>query len=200
MTKIQFIIKLRQCLSEIPKDEVEERIGFYCEMIEDRMEEGLTEQEAVASIGEVEDIARQIIADTCLSKPVKKKRELKAWQLILMSFGAVICFPLALALCAVVLSLYVAFWSVIASIYSLFTSFILAAVTCLFTGIGFLLSGNVVNFFAFIGAAFVYAGISVFAFYGGMFCAKGAVRLVNKFALWIKGIFAKRSGYNEEKN
>ncbi len=42
MTKQEFIAELRKGLSGLPKKELEERLTFYSEMIDDRMEEGLT--------------------------------------------------------------------------------------------------------------------------------------------------------------
>ena len=53
MTKLQFLLALHDKLTGLPRDEVEERLNFYSEMIEDRMEDGLSEEEAVAAIGSV---------------------------------------------------------------------------------------------------------------------------------------------------
>lgn len=39
MTKLQFLMALHEKLSGLPREE--ERLSFYSEMIEDRMEEGL---------------------------------------------------------------------------------------------------------------------------------------------------------------
>jgi uncharacterized membrane protein len=41
MTKLQFLMALHEKMSGLPREEVEERLEFYSEMIEDRMEEGL---------------------------------------------------------------------------------------------------------------------------------------------------------------
>ena len=49
MNKQEFLVQLRNALSGLPKDDIEERIEFYSEMIEDRIEEGLSEEEAIAS-------------------------------------------------------------------------------------------------------------------------------------------------------
>ena len=54
MNKRDFIESLRAKLLGLPKQEVEERLAFYGEMIEDRKEEGLTEEQAVAAIGSVD--------------------------------------------------------------------------------------------------------------------------------------------------
>ena len=54
MNKQAFLERLRKALSGLPPKEQEERITFYSEMIDDRMEEGLSEEEeAVASIGTI---------------------------------------------------------------------------------------------------------------------------------------------------
>ena len=46
MTKLSFLFSLREKLSALPTEEAEERLRSYSEMIEDRMEEGLSEEEA----------------------------------------------------------------------------------------------------------------------------------------------------------
>ena len=48
MKKQEFITKLEEKLSRLPKKEVEERLNFYSEIIEDKIEDGLTEEQAVA--------------------------------------------------------------------------------------------------------------------------------------------------------
>ena len=51
MNKQEFIVALCDRLVGLPEQEVEDRIGFYCEMIDDRIEDGLSEEDAVAAIG-----------------------------------------------------------------------------------------------------------------------------------------------------
>lgn len=63
MTKLKFLLTLHEKLSGLPLEEVEERLAFYSEMIEDRMEEGLPEEEAVAAAGDIDAIAAQIAAE-----------------------------------------------------------------------------------------------------------------------------------------
>ena len=50
MNKRDFLIRLRQELSGLPQDDVEERLAFYAEMIDDRMEDGLEETEAMPQV------------------------------------------------------------------------------------------------------------------------------------------------------
>ena len=48
MDKFDFLLKLEDALSGLPKEEICERISFYSEMIDDKIEDGKTEQQAVA--------------------------------------------------------------------------------------------------------------------------------------------------------
>ena len=73
MTKQEFLTSLREGLRGLPPADIEERIAFYDEMIDDRMEEGLTEEEALAELGSVESVIAQITAETPLVKLVKEK-------------------------------------------------------------------------------------------------------------------------------
>ena len=84
MRKQEFMDQLQKKLSDLPEDEVAERLGFYGEMIDDRMEEGLSEEEAVAASGSADESAAQIIEDVPFAKiakeKLKPKRRLNAWR------------------------------------------------------------------------------------------------------------------------
>ena len=71
MNKTEFLVELREKLSGIPQNEVSDRLVFYGEMIDDRVEDGLTEEEAIAEIGTVEEIASQILSEVPVTEPVK---------------------------------------------------------------------------------------------------------------------------------
>jgi len=62
MRKAEFLNELEAGLVGLPKEDVEERLAFYSEMIDDRMEEGLTEEAPVAAAGPVDDIVSQILS------------------------------------------------------------------------------------------------------------------------------------------
>ena len=64
MTKSIFLITLREKLAGLPKEDVDERISFYEEMINDRMDEGKSEEEAVADIGSVDEFIYEIERST----------------------------------------------------------------------------------------------------------------------------------------
>lgn len=92
MTKLKFLLSLHDRLSGLPKNDVEERLSFFSEMIEDRMEEGLSEEEAVSAVGTVDQIAAQIVADIALAGNAKEKtKPHRAWEIVFLALG--FCFP-----------------------------------------------------------------------------------------------------------
>ena len=111
MTKIEFILALKERLGGLPNGEILDRLTFYTEMIEDRIEDGLTEEEAVADIGSVDEIAAQITSEISLFKlakeKIKPKRKLKGWEIALIALGSPIWVALIVSAFAVIISLSV---------------------------------------------------------------------------------------------
>ena len=73
MLKQEFLNALREGLNGLPQADIEERITFYGEMIDDRIEEGRSEEEAVKEIGTVEAVVQQIVEETPLTRIGKEK-------------------------------------------------------------------------------------------------------------------------------
>ncbi|MBR6760852.1 MAG: DUF1700 domain-containing protein [Oscillospiraceae bacterium] len=196
MHKQEFLLQLRKKLSGLPQDDMEERLTFYSEMIEDRMEEGLSEEEAVLAVGSVDEIVAQVVADMPLAKiakeRIKPKRRLKAWEIVLLALGSPIWLSLAIAAAAVILSLYVSLWSVIISLWAVWGSLIGCALGSAAAGIVMVCNGNALAGTAVIGGGIVCAGLLVFLFFGCKAATKGILMLTKKFALWIKNCFMKK--------
>ena len=60
MTRREFLNELYRRLGKMSREEAEQYLTYYAEMLADRMEEGMTEEEAVASMEDVETIAARI--------------------------------------------------------------------------------------------------------------------------------------------
>ena len=196
MHKTVFISELSEKLSFLSVQEREERLHFYAEMIDDRMEEGLSEEEAVAAVGSAEEIARQIVADTPLSKiateRIKPKRKLKGWEIVLLALGSPIWLSLGIAAVAVVFSVYVSLWSVIISLWAVFGSLIACSFGGLAGGIAFICTGYVPSGIATVGGSLVCAGLAIFMFYGCKAATDGTIALTKKLALAIKNCFIRK--------
>ena len=110
MLKQDFLSALREGLKGLPEKDIEERITFYGEMIDDRIEEGLSEEEAVNEIGTVDAVVQQIVAETPLTRivgeKIKPKRKMRAWEIVLIVLGFPIWFSLLAAAGAVLRSGY----------------------------------------------------------------------------------------------
>ena len=196
MTKQEFLARLQAGLAGLPQDDIAERLAFYGEMIDDRMEDGLPEEAAVAQVGDVDGIIQQIIQETPITKLVKErvkpKREMKAWEIVLLVLGAPLWIPLLIAALAIVLSIYVVIWSVVLSLWAVELSLALSAVACIGAGFVFGIQGDVTQCAAAFGAGFVLAGVSILLFFGCLAASKGTIIATKKVTLWIKSLFIKK--------
>lgn len=190
MNKQEFLKRLQQGLSWLPENDAEERLTFYGEMIDDRMEDGLTEEEAVRAVGEPEDLIAQILAETPLRKLVKEKitpkRKIKAWKIVLLVLGSPIWLSLGVAALAVILALYVSVWAVIVSLWSVFASVAAGILGGVVGGVVFACGGNALTGVAILGAGLFCAGLGIFLFFGCMAATKGVLILTKRSVLWMK--------------
>ena len=196
MSKQDFLTRLRKGLSGLPQDDIEERLNFYGEMLEDRMEEGLSEEDAVAASGDVEEIVRQTVADISLTKiakeRIKPKRHLKAWEIMLIALGSPLWLSLGIAVAAVVFALYVSLWAIMVSLWAVFGSLVVCAVASVPACVVFAVGGSGAPGLALLSAGIVCAGLSIFLFYGCKEATKGILALTKNTTLWVKhGIMKK---------
>lgn len=193
MTKLEFLAALRNGLAGLPQEDIDERVAFYAEMLDDRMEEGLTEQQAVAAAGSVEKIVAGAVAETPFVKIAKEKirtkRRLHTGEIVLLVLGSPLWLSLGIAAVAVVLSLYVSLWAVIVSLWSVFASFAACAVGGALSGIVLMAGNNTPSGLAMLAAGLVCAGLAILAFYGCKAATKGVARLTKNIAVWTKNRF-----------
>lgn len=192
MTKQEFLARLRKGLSELPREDMEERLTFYSEMIEDRKEEGLSEEEAVSAVGTIDEIVSQVVAEIPLPKIAKeriKPRRLSAGEIVLLALGSPIWLSLSVAAFAVILSLYISLWAVLISLWAVFVSLAACSVAGILACAVFAVDGNGAPGIAMLAAGVVCAGLSIFMFYGCKAATTGTFMLTKKIALWIKNCF-----------
>ena len=193
MNKKEFLVQLRMGLSGLPQDDIEERLAFYSEMIDDRMEEGLSEAEAVCAMGSVDSVVAQILADIPLTKLVKEKvkpnRMLKTWEIVLLVLGSPIWLSLLIAVFAVFLSVYVVIWSAVVALWSIDVSFAACSLGGIISAAIFVFQENILTGIAMLGAGICCIGLSVFLFFGCIAVTKGILLLTKKITLGIKTLF-----------
>lgn len=196
MNKQEFLAQLRKGLSGLPQEELNERLTFYSEMIDDRMEDGIAEEDAVRELGSVDALVAQIIADTPLSKLVKEKikpkRKLRAWEIVLLVLGAPLWLPLLLAAFAVVAALYIVLWAVILVLWSVLFALAVSGSVCIAEGVYFAITGNLLTGLVLLAAGLVCTGVAIFWFFGCKAATKGILALTKKCALALKNSFIKK--------
>ena len=119
MNKTEFLKALKHRLSWLPHEEREERVAFVGETIADRMEEGLSEEDAVLAVGSLNEIAAQITKDKGESFVLKKqsKHKLSLWEWGLLILGAPLWIVLLSAGLVIMLALNIVVWAVAVSLW-----------------------------------------------------------------------------------
>lgn len=196
MTKLDFLEALNKKLKGLPEKEVEDRLSFYIEMIDDRIEEGIPEEEAVAQIGSVNKIAEQIISDIPLKeiakKRIKPQKRFKAWEIVLIALGSPVWIPLLIAAVIVILALYIVLWSLIASAWAVFASIAACAPAGVVAGIMLAFTSSALPGIALVGAGLVCAGLAIFAFWGCKEATVGTAKLTKRIFVGIKKALVKK--------
>lgn len=119
MTKQEFLERLRTLLACLPADQVDDSVAFYAEAIDDRMEDGMTEAEAVAAMGTPGDAAEAIL-DELPAVPraiVKTRRKSNVLLWVLVIVGSPVWVVLALGFAAMALGVYIAIWAIALSVW-----------------------------------------------------------------------------------
>ena len=193
MNKEGFISELEQKLSGLPAEDIEERISFYKEMIDDRIEDGMTEDDAVSEIGPVDSVVEQIMSEIPLSKLVKQKvkpkRKLKTWEIVLIAAGSPVWVPVLIAVFAVVLALYIVLWALVICVYAAALSCAACAIASIPMAFIYGKDANVAGVLFSIGAGLLLAGLAILLFFASVAITKAVIRLTAKTILKIKTSF-----------
>lgn len=196
MNKQEFLDNLKGALSGLPQSEIDGRLAFYAEMIDDKVEEGMSEEQAVAELGSAEGIASKILSEIPITRLIKErvkpKRRLSVWEFVLLFLGLPVWFPLIIAVFVVILTVYVAVWSVILSLWAVFVSFIASALFGAVCGVLSIICSNALKGISLIGLSIVFLGLSILMFFACLAATKGILLLTKKTAIYIKSSFIKK--------
>lgn len=164
MKKAEFLSLLQQKISILSKQELEDALGYYSEMIDDYIESGYTPEQAVAQMGGVDNVAAQVLAGN--QSPVyeaygvrKCKRKSLLWLTIL---GFPVWFPLLVAAFCIVFAVAVVLavvgivvpWALVVA-FGASTIALLAAAPAVFVGEG------IAAFALTVGAALILAALCI---------------------------------------
>ena len=194
MKKEKFLSELRNKLKGLPKDDLESRLSFYEEAINDRISCGKSEEEAVEELGSVNSIVEEIAEQTPYFTLVKEKsrlrRKLSLTTVLLLIIGFPLWFPIALTGLVLALVLYVVIWILvllpgIASIASLGCGVISFIAT--FANI---VSGD--PFLAYLGVGIGSIGVGIMLIPAAIYSVKGFIKLTRLIFIRRKTKLIKR--------
>lgn len=193
MLKNEFLESLQSRLEGLPREDVEKTIEYYCEMIDERMEDGLLEQEAVAGVGTVDEAVASVLGDIPLPKLIRKKvtlkRSLKVWEIVLIILSLPIWLPLLIGMMAIAVSVYIAIWAMVLSFYACVLSTGFAAIASFAAVIPYFAGGSIAIGMTVLAMGLVSAGITILFFHFSNLMAKGAFWLGKQMIKGIKSLF-----------
>ena len=196
MRKQEFLDKLKASLWAMPEADKQRSMDYYAEMIDDRMEDGLSEEEAVAAIGDLDEIVKQILTEsprppaTVNKEQKQQKRGLEPWMIVLLVLGSPLWISLVTAAVSVVFSVYVSLWSVVIVLYTVAVAVGAAAIGCIVGS--FFMIGRTATIVVAWGAALLCAGLAILLFLLGNLAAKGMIELTKLCWQGVKSIFQRK--------
>lgn len=165
MTRDEFLNRLGELLACLPADQVKETQEFYAEVIADRMEDGMTEAEAVATMGTLGEVAEATL-DELPAVPraiarTKRKSTALLWALAIV--GSPVWIPLLLAFVAVAATVYICIWVLALCVWIVAAAFGGAGVVGLLFTVDGIIIGHVPYVLTSMGMGFASIGVALLA-------------------------------------
>lgn len=193
MNKQEYLAQLRAALACLPEGEIEESVAFYTEMIDDRVADGLTEEEATAQLDDPKAAARAIIADLPVvpRTVVRTKQRNRAlyWTLVILGFP--LWFPLLAAAALVAFTGVLVIWLLVAGLWMLAAGLLfggpLGIVVCLWG----LANGQVPYGVVELGSGLVCFGLGLFCLHGALAASRALAQVSRQWIAKMKAPFVK---------
>lgn len=191
MNRQEFLAELKGRLHALDDVEIKKTLAYYSEIIDDRIEEGMTEEQAIESMESLGAIAEQALQDAPLATLIraKKPRHLSAGTIVLLVLGSPVWLPLLFAAFAIVLSIFVVIWSLIVSLWAVLISFVVAGLASIVTGP---FVGGMPTMLFYIGGGLTLIGISLLLYQPAIQAVKLTFRAMAATARGIKSILIRK--------
>ena len=185
MTKQEFLDRLVELLSCLPADQVAESRAFYAEAIDDRIEDGMSEEAAVADLGTPGQVAEAILDELPVVPRaiVKTRRRSNALLWTLAIVGSPLWIVLLLAFAAVAFTVYVCIWVLALCVWIVAAALVGMAPVLLVLAYDGAVIGHPAFVVASCGSAFALLGVGLLVGAGAWAVSKQVVRLS---ALWAR--------------
>ena len=196
MSKNEFLKELESRLNGLPSEDIKERVAFYEEMINDRLEEGKSEEEALKEIGTVDEIVEQITKETPLVKLVKErvkpKRRIQAWEIVLIAVGFPLWLPLLITAFALIMVAYILVWTLVIVTYTVEIATSVAGLVAIIAGAAAFFSGAHWYGVGLAAGGVMCIGFSILFIFACIGATKASIALTKAIILSIKKKFVSR--------
>ena len=197
MRKAEFLALLRQKLSILPKQEVDETLEYYSEMIDDYIESGYTPEQAVAQMGGVDNVAAQVLAGAQTpysGAPYAQKQQNNGLLIALLILGFPVWFPLLITAFCLVLTAAIALLTLaMVTPWSLVVSFGASAIALFAAAPAVLVGEGFAALALTVGAALILAALCILSTMAALHLSRlGGKGIGAMFKGFFKLIFKRR--------
>lgn len=170
MNKKQFCTLLENELRiYLSSEEVYKTLNFFKEMIDDRVDEGLSEEQAVSQLGNIDDIVGQILDE----HNIKKRQKKLVWRFIPQKTPsaaniiiAILLFPIWITIFSLVASFFLVFISLIFSLVVSVIAFFVGGIALILKAPFYLIyKKNIAYCLDTLGFGFIITGIGLIGIY-----------------------------------
>ncbi|MFR7798818.1 MAG: DUF1700 domain-containing protein [Collinsella sp.] len=185
MTRDEFLGRLGELLACLPAEQVEETKAFYAEAIADRMEDGMSEEEAVAAMGTPGEVAEATLDDLpAVPRAIARtRRRSTALLWVLTIVGSPVWVPLLAAFAAVAVTVYICIWVLALCVWIVAAALGGVGVVGLLLAVSGVTIGHFPYALASAGVGLGLVGVALFVGAGAWAASKQIARLS---ALWAR--------------
>ena len=185
MKRDEFLGRLGELLACLPAEQVEETKAFYAEAIADRMEDGMSEEEAVAAMGTPGEVAEAALDDLpAVPRAIARTRRRSTVLLwVLTIVGSPLWLPLLVAFAAVAVTVYVCIWVLALCVWVIAAALGAVGAASLALVAAGVAVGHAPYVTAMLGCGFAFVGAALLVGAGAWEASKQIARLS---ALWAR--------------
>ena len=183
MTKNEFTRELKSKINHLPKAERRRILTYYYEMISERMEDGMSESEAIDALGNLDELFSEYAP---APKEPKRGVRLRGWHIVMLIVGSPLWILLVAAMLCIMLAFYIGIWALVVCFYAVFAALAASGFACLVASFWALISGGAPYFFVVFGAGAFLSGLAIMWLIVCNLFAKAMAKVTGKTA---KGIF-----------
>ncbi len=200
MNKLEFLDKLSERLAGIPEADRLMTLDYYSEIIDDRVEAGFSEKDAVSALGSLDSIVSHVVSEIPMKRLVKEKvkarprRTVQGWEILLLILGAPLWLTLLIAVFAIIFAILIVIGAVVAALYAVDFSIAISGLALILAGIILLVTGHPIPACFSSGTGLILAGVSILTFLAFGLVAKGMFYIAKMLLRGIKlALFGRRS-------